>query len=235
MMNPSKKGQPIQRPIYSITPFTLLDFPGKTACILWFAGCNMRCPFCYNPEIVFGKGIKTTSEALDFLRSRKGLLEGVVLSGGECTMHPGIVDLLTEIRRMGFAVKIDTNGSRPRTLQTLISRGLIDYVALDFKALEEKYRLVTGSDLFAEFEESLSLLLQSGLPFEVRTTVHSELLNKEDLNQMTQYLNQKGYKGTYYFQHYVNGLPTIAPLPHSTKIQGLETLATDKIAIGIRG
>lgn len=225
----------MQRPIYSITPFTLLDFPGKTACILWFAGCNMRCPFCYNPEIVFGKGIKTIGEALDFLRSRKGLLEGVVLSGGECTLHPGIVDLLTEVRSMGFAVKIDTNGSRPRTLRNLITQGLVDYVALDFKALEDKYQLLTGSDLFPEFEESLSILLRSGLPFEVRTTVHSELLNKEDLARMTWYLNNQGYTGTYYLQHFVNGIPTIAPLPHSSRILGLETFATEKIAIEIRG
>lgn len=225
----------MQRPIYSITPFTLLDFPGKTACILWFAGCNMRCPFCYNPEIVFGKGIKTIAEALSFLRSRKGLLEGVVLSGGECTMHPRIVDLLTEVRRMGFAIKIDTNGSRPRTLQTLITQGLVDHVALDFKALEDKYRLLTGSDLFAEFEESLSILLRSGLPFEVRTTVHSELLNKEDLASMTRYLDNKGYTGTYYFQHFVNGIPTIAPLPHSSRLPGLEGLGTKEIAIEIRG
>lgn len=225
----------MQRPLYSITPFTLLDFPGKTACILWFAGCNMRCPFCYNPEIVFGKGIKTIGEALNFLHSRKGLLEGVVLSGGECTLHPGIVDLLTEVRQMGFAVKIDTNGSRPRILQTLISRDLVDYVALDFKALEDKYYLLTGSDLFAEFEESLSLLLKSALPFEVRTTVHSELLGREDLGRMAGYLHQKGYRGTYYFQHFVNGIPTIAPLPHSSRIPGLEELATEEIAIRVRG
>lgn len=225
----------MQRPLYSITPFTLLDFPGKTACILWFAGCNMRCPFCYNPEIVFGKGIKTIAEALNFLRSRKGLLEGVVLSGGECTMHPGIMDLLTEARRMSFAIKIDTNGSRPSTLQTLIGRGLVDYLALDFKALEDKYELMTGSDLFPEFEESLSLLLNSGLPFEVRTTVHSELLNREDLSRMADYLHQKGYRGTYYLQHYVNGIPTIAPLPHSSRMTRLEELAAGQITIGIRG
>ena len=225
----------MQRPIYSITPFTLLDFPGKTSCILWFAGCNMRCPFCYNPEIVFGKGIKTIEEALDFLRSRQGLLEGVVLSGGECTMHPGIVDLLTEVRRMGFAVKIDTNGSRPWILQTLVSRDLVDYVALDFKALEDKYHLLTGADLFPEFEESLSFLLRSGLPFEVRTIVHSELLSREDLGRMADYLGRKGYTGTYYFQHFVNGIPTIASLPHSIRQPGLEELAAGEIAIGVRG
>lgn len=88
--------------------------------------------------------------------------QGVVLSGGECTMHPSIVKLLEEIKQMGFAIKIDTNGSRPQTLHTLISKGLVDYVALDFKALPDKYWFLTGSELFSEFETSLALLLASG-------------------------------------------------------------------------
>lgn len=225
----------MQKPIYSITPFTLLDFPDRVACIFWFAGCNMRCPYCYNLEIVLGKGHKTISEALDFLYRRRGLLEGVVLSGGECTLHPGIMDLLVEIRNMGFASKIDTNGSRPQTLQSLINKGLVDYVALDFKALPDKYQQLTKSDLFLPFQQSLQLLLASGLPFEVRTTVHSELLSREELSQMVKYLHQQGYQGTYYFQHFVHDIPTIVPLPHSLRSPELQQLALDGIAIEIRG
>lgn len=224
----------MHKPIYSITPFTLLDFPEKTACILWFTGCNMRCPFCYNPEIVLGKGHKTMDQALDFLRSRKGLLEGVVLSGGECTMHRGIMELLQEIRGMGFSIKIDTNGSRPAVLKKLIEEQLIDFLALDFKALPDKYRLLTGSDLFSEFEQSLLLLLKSGLPFEVRTTVHSELLTQSDLIKMSDYLHQKGYKGTYFLQNYVNDLPTLAPLPPSSRIKSVKEITRPDLQIVLR-
>ena len=212
------------KPIYSITPFTLLDFPEKTACILWFTGCNMRCPFCYNPEIVLGKGHQTIAQAMDFLRSRKGLLEGVVLSGGECTMHRGILELLQDIRAMGFSIKIDTNGSRPKVLEKLMEENLIDYLALDFKALPDNYHELTGSDLFAEFEQSFQSLLDSKLPFEIRTTVHSELLTQKELKKMSEYLSRKGYRGTYYLQNYVNGLPTLAPLPASSRIQNVADL-----------
>src|SRR5690606_34513305 len=133
-------------------------FPDKTACILWFAGCNMRCPYCYNPEIVLGKGRIDTDTALDFLRSRKGLLQGVVLSGGECTLHAGIFSLLTAVKKEGFDVKIDTNGSRPGVVQALLEQRLVDYIALDFKATESKYHLMTRSGLFPAFAETLALL-----------------------------------------------------------------------------
>lgn len=90
--------------IYNISPFTLLDFPDKTACILWFAGCNMRCAYCYNPDIVLGKGKKTIKEALNFIKTRKGLLDGVVLSGGECTLYKELPEIAREIKKMGFLV-----------------------------------------------------------------------------------------------------------------------------------
>ena len=194
-------------PIHSITPFTLLDYPGKTACILWFAGCNMRCVYCYNPEIVLGKGHISITEALGFIRSRKGLLEGVVLSGGECTLHRSIFPLLESIKELGFAVKIDTNGSRPKVLKALLHRGLVDYIALDFKALAHRYHAITKSGLFSAFEESLSLLVGTDVPFEVRTTVHSDLTGLEDLQAMVSFLQQVGYTGSYYIQHYVNDVP----------------------------
>lgn len=224
----------MQKPIYSITSFSMLDFPGKTACILWFAGCNMRCPYCYNPEIVLGKGHKTMEEALDFLASRMGLLEGVVFSGGECTMHPGMVDLAVEAKRMGYAVKIDTNGSRPQVLRTLMDRQLIDYLALDFKALPEKYHLLTGSSLFTQFEESLLMLIEARQQFEVRTTVHSALLTTDDLQLMASYLEQKNYRGVYYLQSYVNDVRTLAVLPRSSRRTGLEHELSSGLEVKIR-
>jgi len=153
----------VAKPIYSITPFTLLDYPDKTACILWFAGCNMRCLYCYNPDIVLGKGKLTFQDVFTFVEKRKKLLDGVVLSGGECTLHPHIDWLMKELKNRGLKVKIDTNGSRPTVLNKLLSENLIDYVALDFKALKNNYYDITKSTLFNKFKASLNLLNQSSI------------------------------------------------------------------------
>jgi pyruvate formate lyase activating enzyme len=120
-------------PIHAVTPFTLLDFPGLPAAVVWCSGCNMRCAYCHNPDIVRGKaGQKTPPEVLAFLATRRGLLEGVVLSGGEATLWPGLPGFIAQVRALGFAVKLDTNGTRPETLRGLLPA--LDYVALDYKA-----------------------------------------------------------------------------------------------------
>ncbi len=224
----------MQLPIHSITPFTLLDFPDRVACILWFAGCNMRCVYCYNPEIVLGKGKISIPQTEAFLRSRQGLLQGVVFSGGECTSHKGMPALVELARQLGYATKVDTNGSRPGVLADLLGRELLDYVALDFKALPHRYLDVTKSQLFAQFEESLLLLLESGIPFEVRTTVHSALIGKDDLAAMTNYLTHIGYQGNYYLQYAVNDVPTLAPLPRSSRLDRPESLSTEDLRIEVR-
>ena len=225
----------VAKPIYSLTPFTLLDYPHKSACILWFAGCNMRCLYCYNPEIVFGKGTISFEKALQFLKSRKQLLDAVVFSGGECLLHKKSVSFIAEVKKMGFLVKIDTNGSQPKVLEELITKELINYVALDFKAMPANFEKITQSKLFIPFEKSLHLLLQSGVPFEVRTTVHSELLSKNDIQEMISYLEKTGYLGNYYIQHFVNGAPTIEKLGHSFKELKSENLSTEKIKVHFRG
>jgi pyruvate formate lyase activating enzyme len=225
----------VAKPIYSLTPFTLLDYPHKSACILWFAGCNMRCLYCYNPEIVFGKGIIPFEKVLDFLKSRKQLLDAVVFSGGECLLHKKSVSFISEVKKIGFLVKIDTNGSKPEVLEELITKQLIDYVALDFKSMPTNFEKITQSKLFIPFEKSLLLLLQSGIPFEVRTTVHSELLCKNDIQEMISYLEKTGYEGNYYIQHFVNGAPTIEKIGHSFKELESENLSTQKIKVHFRG
>lgn len=201
--------------IYNISPFTLLDYPEKTACIFWFAGCNMRCLYCYNPEIVYGKGSLTYEQALTFLKSRIGLLDAVVLSGGECSLHQHLPKFITEIKRLGFLVKMDTNGSKPGLLRYLSQKGLLDYVALDFKAPKHKFKRLTTSDLYLHFRESLRVLVNSGIRFEVRTTIHSELLNQNDVDEMLEVLDMEGYHGTYYLQHFRNGSDTLIELPES--------------------
>jgi pyruvate formate lyase activating enzyme len=212
----------LARPIYDLSPFTLLDFPDCTACILWFVGCNMRCQYCYNPQIVLGKGRLSYEEILAFLRKRIGLLDGVVFSGGECTSHSSIIQFATEVKEMGFKLKLDTNGSHPATIQKMIDLSLLDYVALDFKALPQHFAQITGSNLYAEFEKSLALLLESALPFEVRTTVATELIPHSDLRLMASYLSEKGYEGIYYLQIAQTDLPTIGNLPHHFSIRKLQ-------------
>jgi pyruvate formate lyase activating enzyme len=220
--------------IYSITPFTLLDYPDKTACILWFAGCNMRCVYCYNPDIVLGKGKITFDDVLKFIDSRKNLLDGVVLSGGECTLHHNIIELITKIKMKGMMVKIDTNGSKPDVLNHLIQKNLINYVALDFKAVESKYYKITKSKLFNQFENSLNILIKSTIPFEVRTTIHSDLISQEDIQQMLSILEDANYNGKYYLQNYVNNTATLGDTNNSkSKFIDLGLLSS-KIKVIIR-
>lgn len=220
--------------IYSITPFTLLDYPDKTACIIWFAGCNMRCLYCYNPDIVLGKGKIDFDAVLAFLRSRKGLLDGVVLSGGECTMHKNIIPFIREIKALGFVVKIDTNGSNPLVLLKLIKEKLIDYVALDFKSLPETFESITKSDLFSEFEESFLSLMNADIPFEIRTTFHSELISESAFVKMINYLKAQNFEGNYFVQHFVNNVSTLYKLADSDKQIWLKNFSTSKIKVIFR-
>lgn len=229
----SKKALSIKG-IFSLTPFTLLDYPHKTACIVWFAGCNMRCLYCYNPDIVLGKGKIAFNEVLSFLKTRKGLLDGVVLSGGECTLHKKIIDFIKEIKAMEFEVKIDTNGSNPKILNSLIRDQLIDYVALDYKSLPHTFKKLTQSGLFSEFDESLELLIQSNIPFEVRTTFHSSLIKENDFVKMIAYLETKNFEGNYYIQHFMNNVPTLSKLDDSSKEIQLKKFSTPKIKVIFR-
>ena len=201
---------------------------------MWFAGCNMRCLYCYNPDIVLGKGKIDFKEVLSFLKTRKGLLDGVVLSGGECTLHKNIIDFIKEIKAMGFAVKIDTNGSNPKILNSLIHDQLIDYVALDFKSLPHTFKHLTQSGLFLEFEKSLSLLIRSDFPFEVRTTFHSSLISENDFVKMIEYLENKNFEGNYYVQHFMNNVPTLSKLDDSNKKIQMKDFSTSKIKVIFR-
>lgn len=222
------------KPIYSLTPFTLLDYPHKSACILWFAGCNMRCLYCYNPEIVLGKGSLSFEKILSFLHSRKNLLDAVVFSGGECVLHKNIIPLIAEVKKMGFLVKIDTNGSSPEKMQQLVNRNLIDYIALDFKSPKSKFETITQSDLYDSFEKTLNLIQEATIPFEVRTTYHSDLLNKEDLKEMIAFLEKKKYSGNYYIQYFKNNVETLSKLESSHNKIDCEELSTPAIKIVLR-
>ena len=187
-------------PIADLTPFTQLDYPGRLACIVWFSGCNMRCPYCHNPELVpLRQGRIGIGELLEFLRRRSGLLDGVVLSGGEATLHD-LAPLCREIVSLGYAVKLDTNGSRPDRLLALVDEGLLDRVALDFKAPASLFRSVTGGDSFDAFSQSLRGLMERNISLEVRSTLHSRLHTPETVRSMIRWLRRIGYRGPYILQ-----------------------------------
>lgn len=224
----------VSKPIYNLTPFTLLDYPHKSACILWFAGCNMRCLYCYNPEIVRGKGTLSFEKILSFLHSRKNLLDAVVFSGGECVLHKNILPLIAEVKKMGFLVKIDTNGSSPDTMQKLLDQNQIDYIALDYKSPKSKFQSITQSDLYDSFEKTLDLILKTKVPFEVRTTYHSDLLSEEDLREMVGFLESKNYAGNYYIQYFKNNVETLSKLDRSDNRIDCEKLSTSNIKIVLR-
>lgn len=178
--------------IAGLQKLTLLDFPGKVACTVFLAGCNYRCPFCHNAELFSGKPeeLMTEEAFFSFLQSRKGLLEGVCVSGGEPTLTPGLEGFLQKIKDMGFAVKLDTNGSRPDILKRLVAKGLVDYVAMDVKSSPTGYAAATGiaADLLP-IEESLRFLIDGNLPYELRTTLVAQLHNTETVREMGQWLS----------------------------------------------
>ncbi|MFN3826755.1 MAG: anaerobic ribonucleoside-triphosphate reductase activating protein [Micavibrio sp.] len=207
-------------PIYSVTPFTMLDFPGRTACIVWFSGCNMRCGYCHNPQIVKGKGRGTAEQVLTFLEKRQGLLDGVVLSGGEASVYSGLPAFIRQLKSMNYAIKLDTNGLRPDIVRDFLDNSSLDYVALDYKAPPEKFKRVTGIDKFVAFSETLNFLCQQKkVPFEVRTTVHTALMDEDDIISIMHDLDARSYRGTYYVQNFCadNDRPTLKNLPQQTR------------------
>ena len=168
---------------------TLLDFPGHVACTVFFGGCNLRCPFCHNALLVTEtEEIEEISEedVLSVLRKRKGILDGVAITGGEPLLQKNIRDFILKVRALGYSVKLDTNGTFPEKLKALVSEGLIDYVAMDVKNSREKYSLTTGAshvDLDA-VSKSIAFLLENHVPYEFRTTVVNEFHTEEDIEKI---------------------------------------------------
>ena len=162
---------------------TLLDFPGQVACTVFTVGCNFRCPFCHNSSLVVSPGVPELlqDDFFAFLRKRRGLLDGVAVTGGEPLLHPDMPAFLEKIRALGYAVKLDTNGAFPDRLRELLEAGLVDYVAMDIKNSKEKYELTAGvPGILPQVEASAALLLGGQTPFEFRTTLVDELHEPAD-------------------------------------------------------
>lgn len=167
---------------------TLLDFPNKVACILFVRGCNFRCPFCHNASLVCGgaENHYPEEDILAFLKKRQGLLDGVVMSGGEPTLYPELVPFLRKIRELGYAIKLDTNGTNPGLLKQIVRENLADYVAMDIKNSPHFYSATCGipkADI-AAIEESRDFLISGETEYEFRTTVVDGLHTKESIEEL---------------------------------------------------
>ena len=176
---------------------TLLDYPGKVACTVFLPGCNFRCPFCHNFELVeTPQPVMDDQELLTFLQKRQGLLEGVCVTGGEPTLQPELPALLRKIRELGFAVKLDTNGYRPDVLSSILDQGLVDYVAMDVKNGPEGYAATCGLERLdlAKIEDSIRLLLENKVDYELRTTVCTPLHDAQNIQSMALWLQKLSHK-----------------------------------------
>ena len=216
--------------ICGLQKLAMVDYPGKLAATVFTGGCNLRCPFCHNALLVTRLNespVLTEEEVLDFLASRKGFLDGLVLSGGEPLMQPGAVDFLEKVRALGYAIKVDTNGCYPEVLANILHRGLADYVAMDIKNSREKYSETVGIPGFdlPPVEESIRLLRESGIDYEFRTTLVREFHTVEDIRAIGEWV---GGAPHYYLQNFVDSGNLIAAGLHPLEKE--EILALQGIA-----
>jgi pyruvate formate lyase activating enzyme len=174
--------------ICGLQKMTLLDFPGKVACTVFLGGCNFRCPFCHNSELFMGKLEKLMEDEafFQFLAKRKGLLDGVCVSGGEPTLYKDLPAFLAKIKELGFAVKLDTNGSRPEVVKALVADKLVDYIAMDVKNSPKLYGQTVGVETMplAPIEETLRFLLEENVDYELRTTLVAQFHDEAAIQDM---------------------------------------------------
>ena len=183
---------------------TLLDYPGHVACTVFTGGCNLRCPFCHNAGLVNTPAAYSSAEdeILQYLERRRGLLDGVCITGGEPLLQPDLLSFIERIKQMGYLVKLDTNGSEPQRLRDVLESGMIDYVAMDIKSSPEHYSLAVGATVdVTRFEESIRLIQASGIAHEFRTTAVKGIHTKDDFAAIGRWL---GRDEAYFIQGFVD-------------------------------
>ena len=166
---------------------TLIDYPGKVACMVYTIGCNFRCPYCHNPELVDEtvEAMITEKQVLDFLATRRDMLDGVVITGGEPTMHDDLLKFMKKLKDRGFLVKLDSNGTRPTMIQEAIEKKLVDYIAMDIKSPMSKYSQTVARPVDTEaIRKSIAILMASNAAYEFRTTVVKALIAPEDFHEI---------------------------------------------------
>ena len=191
--------------IHGLQKMTLLDFPGKVACTVFLGGCDMRCPFCHNAELIDGTApaVMEEEELLAFLKKRTGLLEGVAITGGEPLLRDETITLAEKIRDLGYPLKLDTNGTHPDRLRKILDRGLAAYVAMDIKNSPDRYAVTAGLEKLdlAPVRESVSLLMEGRTDYEFRTTVVAELHDAESFRGIGEWI--RGAR-RYYLQKFTD-------------------------------
>lgn len=227
--------------ICGLQKLTLLDYPGKVACTLFAGGCNFRCPFCQNGDLVLHPAevpAIAEEEILSFLRKRIGLLDGVCITGGEPLLYPEVEDTIRHIREMGYAIKLDTNGSNPQRLKHLVEQGLVDYVAMDLKNCPERYAEtigIPGYDL-SPIRESVAFLMSGAIPFEFRTTVVRDFHTPQDLVSLAKWV---AGDEPYFLQGFVDSAKVIQKGLHGYEKADFEAIREQLLPYlpktGIRG
>ena len=212
--------------IHGLQKMTLLDFPGRVACTVFLGGCDLKCPFCHNAELIDGTAqpVMDDTELLAFLEKRKGLLDGVAFTGGEPTLRADLPELIRKIRAMGYPIKLDTNGMHPDRLKAMLDEGLLDYVAMDVKGGPQHYAHICGLDTIDlnPINESISLLINSGIDYEFRTTVVDELHTMDDFLAIAQWI--KGARA-YYLQAFTDRDTVVYENFHAPTKECMETYA----------
>lgn len=203
---------------------TLIDYPGKIATTVFTVGCSFRCPFCHNPELVLSSQFpplnKLEKEFFEHLEKRKGKLEGVCITGGEPTIQPDIIEFIEKIKAMGYLVKLDTNGTQPEVLSRILAKGLVDFVAMDIKNSPDRYSETVGLTANVQkIKKSVSMIMQSGVDYEFRTTVIPGLHSEKDFEKIAKWI--KGAKA-YYLQEYRDGRILDEKLRKKTKDKKLD-------------
>ena len=212
--------------IGGLEKLSLLDYPGQIAAIVFTQGCNFRCHFCYNPMLVLplsrtnidqkDSSLINKDDLFAFLEDRRGKLDAVVITGGEPTIHADLPEFIEAIKKMGFLVKLDTNGTNPEMLEKLLDKKLLDYIAMDVKAPFDKYENVVGVKIdLNKIKKSVKIIMESGLPYEFRTTVAPALLAPEDIVHLAEEL--KG-AAKWYLQKFEANKDLLDPKLSGTKI-----------------
>ena len=202
---------------------TLLNYPDKVACTIFTKGCNFKCPFCHNSSLIsLDKENDKYKEVISYLNKRKGILDGVCITGGEPLIHKCIKDLIKEIKDMGFLVKLDTNGSNPLMLKEIIDEKLIDYVAMDIKNTFDKYEMTIGCKTNLDnIKKSIDVIESSDIDYEFRTTIVKELHTFDDIKGIVNMLDEKS---KYYIQNFRNSDGVLNKKLNGFKIEELENL-----------
>lgn len=206
---------------------TLLDYPGHLAATIFTGGCNFRCPFCHNKDLVLQPQSQPTvceDEIYSFLRKRKGILQAVCITGGEPTLQSDLPDFIRRIRELGYLIKLDTNGYRPDVLERLLKDHLLDYIAMDIKTCPEKYACVASVSpfQFSQIAESTDLIRTCRIPYEFRTTVVRELHTEQTLLSIGKWLEGSAF---YALQAYQDSDTVISPGFHSYSAGELKKFA----------